>query len=278
VIPARIEIHETYNPGAVCSVTIFDEDDMEYEIWKGEDPTPQGSGRGVSQIPVDKNIKTKKLKIFLDSKKVPGWNEIDAVGLVDKDGKTQWAKNAGASSTYAEQSRAPRIRPQTSEPPLKGRQWGPEQATGEQDTPGYGDIVTAWASLTPDDQDEWLLLEYENAVIPSRIEIHETFNPGSVCRVTLFDQVGKEIEIWKSEKIVPGTERNVLKIPVKGNIQTQKVKIYLDSKKVPGWNEIDAVGLVDAEGKTHWAKKAEASSTYASGSNSEGFFSRFIRQ
>ena len=272
VIPARIEIHETYNPGAVHRVTIFDEDGEEIEVWKILS-LAGGSVRNVLNIPVEKNIKTKKIKIYLDSKLIPGWNEIDAVGLVDTEGKTQWGKKAEASSTYAEPQRGI-----PSSGATQGRAWGPEQATGEPDTPGYGDIITAWASLTPDDQDEWLLLEYENAVIPTIIEIHETYNPGAVCRVTLFDQVGKELEIWKAEKIVPGSERNVLKIPVKGNIQTLKVKIYLDSKKVPGWNEIDAVGLVGTEGKTQWAKKAEASSTYASGANDGGFISRGIKQ
>jgi hypothetical protein len=160
----------------------------------------------------------------------------------------------------------------------KGRNWGPEQATGKPDTPGSGDNVTAWASLTPDGQDEWLLLEYENAVIPARIEIHETYNPGAVCRVIIFDEDNMEYEIWKGEDPTrQGSGRGVSTIPVDKNIKTKKLKIFLDSKNIPGWNEIDAVGIVDKEGKINWAIKAEASSTYASGSKSEGFFSRFIR-
>src|SRR5205823_2443181 len=43
--------------------------------------------------------------------------------------------------------------------PKVKRNWGPEQATGPPDTEMAGDIVTAWASRTPDEQDEWLLLE-----------------------------------------------------------------------------------------------------------------------
>ncbi|MGH7149305.1 MAG: hypothetical protein ACREIU_01340, partial [Planctomycetota bacterium] len=35
------------------------------------------------------------------------------------------------------------------------RPWGPEQATGEPDTPGAGDHVSAWASLAPDGSGEW---------------------------------------------------------------------------------------------------------------------------
>ncbi len=45
--------------------------------------------------------------------------------------------------------------------------------------------------------------------------------------------------------------------------KSQKIKIYIDSVNVPGWNEIDAVGIVDDVGAVHWAVKATASSTYA---------------
>jgi hypothetical protein len=53
-------------------------------------------------------------------------------------------------------------------PKLK-RAWGPEQATGPPDTHQAGDIQTAWASLTPDQQKEWLLLEYAGPVVPEAV-------------------------------------------------------------------------------------------------------------
>jgi hypothetical protein len=52
-------------------------------------------------------------------------------------------------------------------------------------------------------------------------------------------------------------------VPVHPQSDVKCIKLYLDSVKVAGWNEIDAVGLVDEEGKTHWATSATASSTYA---------------
>ena len=33
--------------------------------------------------------------------RIADWNEIDAVGLIDKSGRLQWASRATASSTYA---------------------------------------------------------------------------------------------------------------------------------------------------------------------------------
>src|SRR5688572_12697187 len=64
------------------------------------------------------------------------------------------------------------------------RSWGPEQALGEPDTPGAGDITTAWASATPDEQKEWLICEYEKPVHAIFLRVHETYNPGALTKVT----------------------------------------------------------------------------------------------
>jgi hypothetical protein len=146
------------------------------------------------------------------------------------------------------------------------RSWGPEQATGPPDTDQAGDFPTAWASATADGQDEWLLLEYAEPVVPREVLIHETFNPGAVYRVTAFKLDGEEVEVWKGKDPTPAdNDKGVSLIPVKTKFKTNRVKVYLASKEVPGWNEIDAVGLRDAKGKVQWATAADASSTYAQG-------------
>lgn len=148
--------------------------------------------------------------------------------------------------------------------PMRGRAWGPEQATGAPDTFVAGDIQTAWASRTQDDMPEWLLLDYAQAVKITKVKVHETHNPGALVRVTAFDENGKEIDLWQGKDPTPvGAGMGVSDIPVNVPINSKRVKIYLDSPRVPGWNEIDAVGIVDDAGKTHWATSARASSTFA---------------
>jgi hypothetical protein len=148
--------------------------------------------------------------------------------------------------------------------PSSSRNWGPEQATGAPDTPQPGDVPTAWTSLTPDGQKEWLLLEYAEAVKPRAVRVVETYNPGALERVTVFDPQDREVEVWKGEDPTPPiSAMGTSNIPVNVDFPVKRVKIYLDSPAVEGWNEIDAVGLVDAEGKLHWAESATASSTYA---------------
>jgi beta-lactamase regulating signal transducer with metallopeptidase domain len=258
VIPKEVHVYETYNPGALYRVTAFKLDGTEVEIWKGPDPTPAGSDKGVSKIPVKVDFKTNRIKIYLASKDVPGWNEIDAVGLIDTAGKTQWAVAAEASSTYAQP------RPVANKPMSTKRAYGPEQATGAPDTPEAGDFPTAWASLTADGQDEWLELEYAEEVKPTAVLVYETFNPGALYKVSVFQADGTEVEVWKGKDPTPvGSGKGVSVVPIKVNFKTKRVKIYLASKEVPGWNEIDAVGLRDTSQKTHWAVAAKASSTYA---------------
>jgi hypothetical protein len=147
---------------------------------------------------------------------------------------------------------------------LPKRAWGPEQATGEPDTNMAGDIQTAWASQSQDDQDEWLMLEYAEPIVPSAVLVYETFNPGALVRVTAFRLSGEEVELWKGQDpTATDAEMGVSEVPVKADFKTNRIKIHIASKDVPGWNEIDAVGVRDKDKKIHWAVSAEASSTYA---------------
>ncbi len=127
-----------------------------------------------------------------------------------------------------------------------------------------GDIQTAWASQSQDDQDEWLMLEYAEPITPKAVLVYETYNPGALVRVTAFKADGQEIELWKGkDPTAASADMGISEIPVKADFKTSRIKVYFASKDVPGWNEIDAVGVRDGEKKMHWAIAAEASSTFA---------------
>ena len=149
---------------------------------------------------------------------------------------------------------------------LAGLAWANDQAAGAPDTIRQGDERTAWASASQDDQPEWLELQYPQPIRAIEIHIYESYNPGGVEKVTLFDEAGREIVSWEGKDPArPGTAVAVAKLPLSANVRTQRAKIYINSPAVAGWNEIDAVGLVDAEGNIHWAKRVHASSTYHTG-------------
>jgi hypothetical protein len=145
-----------------------------------------------------------------------------------------------------------------------GLNWSPQQAAGAPDTPNPGDQVTAWASLGSDSQSEWLLLDYAKPVIAREVHVYENCSPGALYKVTLFTQDDQELTAWTGTDPTPqNAPAGVSKIPVSLDVKTSRVKLYIASDKFPGWNEVDAVALIDSTGQTQWAKRVQASSTYA---------------
>ncbi len=141
--------------------------------------------------------------------------------------------------------------------------WTPWQATGAPNTPVAGDIQTAWASKTQDGQDEWLELTYAQPIRPVAVIVFETYNPGALAQIVLFDESGEPVTIWGDDpRPLADVAKRVVVAPVTQTVTTDRVKLSLLSSQVPGWNEIDSVGLLDEHGRMHWAVDAKASSSY----------------
>ena len=138
----------------------------------------------------------------------------------------QWAAKASASTEYS------------------NPQWAASQATGEPNTAAAGDHQTAWASREEDAGDEWLELQYAKPVIPTLVRIHETFNPGAVVKVEASDPHGSWKVLWEGRAAVPREKIRWFEVKPTRRVATSKLRLTLDSKAIPGWNEIDAVELV----------------------------------
>ena len=142
------------------------------------------------------------------------------------------------------------------------RAWGPEQVAGEPDTFQAGDISTAWASREQDAGEEWLKLDYDNPVDIAEVRVRETYNPGAVSKITALLPNGNEITVW--EGVEPQAVAPVeMSFQVASGVNARSVKVYLDTSRVAGWNEIDAVELIGRDGSRQWARQVSASSTYA---------------
>jgi len=149
---------------------------------------------------------------------------------------------------------------------FKGRDWSAEQLTGPPDTPIAGDLPTAWASREQDMGEVWLELDYPESVVPERLRIHETFHPGAVARVYAMDGDHPAdpntvwVEVWRGE--APAAEAPTwFEVPLRGTFRTRTIRIIVDTSRVPGWNEIDAVELT-GDGRAYWALAARAGSSY----------------
>ena len=156
------------------------------------------------------------------------------------------------------------------------RRWGPEQAIGNPNTFSYGDLPTAWATMQIDGPPEWLLLDYDVPVNPARVDVYETYNPGAVVAVWAFPPGLNASAVSGAELFWSGVDPtnitttskpfHVFKDGPAIDIQfvTSRLLIVIDNS-IPGWNEIDAVGLIDQDQQVQWAVSAAASSSYAGG-------------
>ncbi|MFN0126691.1 MAG: hypothetical protein ACKV19_08405 [Verrucomicrobiales bacterium] len=154
-----------------------------------------------------------------------------------------------------------------------GPSWSPGQVAGAPDTEGHGDFRTAWASQDPDGGSEWLQVGFERAVEVSEIVIHETFNPGALAKVSALLPDGSYKTLW--EGTTPAEGESVERaLPLPPGITSDQIRIELDTQRVPGWNEIDAVQLVGTDGSRQWAEKATASSFYGQNRSSWSLISR----
>lgn len=123
-------------------------------------------------------------------------------------------------------------------------QYSAMQAVGAPNTPKCGDQTTAWASLSSTGKD-WLLLTYDQAVIPTKIVIFETFKPGAISQVEVLDQNGNSTTVYRATPTIVKQCPYTLEIDVEGvSVPVRSVRVTIDQSSHAGWNEIDAVQLI----------------------------------
>lgn len=144
------------------------------------------------------------------------------------------------------------------------RPWGPEQATGAPDSVAGLDDEAAWASMSADGGREWIELHFAAPVEATAVRVYENLNPGAIDEIRLYDADGIELHREPSPTTMP-TTRSAMpsEYPIACDAAISAVRLEIDSDRVTGWNEIDAVGLVDVTREVVWAASATASSSYA---------------
>lgn len=141
----------------------------------------------------------------------------------------QWAAQASGTTQYTKDG------------------WSFAQATGEPNVEACGDDPSAWASESATGEDV-LHLRFAQPVIPTQINIYQTFNPGSIVEVAVgnSDDLDALTTLDDSADPVGNTPcPGVFTLDVTG-IETpvDTVVISLDQSIGGDWNEIDAVELV----------------------------------
>lgn len=134
----------------------------------------------------------------------------------------------------------------TSNSEYSNTRWSAAQMVGAPDTyPQYGDIDTAWTTAYMNTNDTvWAELKYAEAIIVEEIEVYETYNPSAITKVELIDEAGASHEVWRGDAWVAPNQSRIFRISnIRVKTPVNRVRLYLDCSKVPGYNEIDAVGI-----------------------------------
>jgi hypothetical protein len=140
--------------------------------------------------------------------------------------------------------------------------WSAEQLLGEPDTTTAGDHPTAWAPSQQNAGPEWIQVGYDRAVEIAQVRVRETASPGAVTQLSALLDDGREALIWHGvEQAGPAPYDSPFDAP--RGIVARVVRIYLDTTRTAGWEEIDAVELIGTDGSHQWATSATASSTYS---------------
>jgi hypothetical protein len=140
----------------------------------------------------------------------------------------------------------------------------PEQICGPPNVPNPPeDNPHAWAAATANAGREWLRLVFTPAMRAHAVRIHETCGAGAVVEVSLFDEGGVRHRVWSGDD--PTEEAGVFQVDFDPtSYRVAEVEVVLDTSKVSGWNEVDAVELLGPDGR-RWAKGATGSSYYGGG-------------
>jgi hypothetical protein len=147
----------------------------------------------------------------------------------------QWATTASATTSYGTDPKS---------------SWSAEQATGAPDVTAdvqadeCGDIGQAWASAARDTVDT-LTLGYAKSVIPTGVNIRQTYNPGAIVKVVVSGSGGQSSVVYQGQPTVGTTCPTFLVVKVTGvEFAVNSVAVTVDQSQVQSWAEIDAVQLV----------------------------------
>lgn len=131
--------------------------------------------------------------------------------------------------------------------------YSPEQALGPPSIlPATGRNTTAWSPRYPDMGREFIKVGFRKPQQVTTLWIGETFHPGAVKEVILFDEQGVPHAVYQNKRPVAiSAEGRMWKHTIPTTpYKVQALQITLQTDAVPGYNQIDCIGI--AAGNIHY--------------------------
>lgn len=252
---------ETLHPGAVARVDDVTDPDEPVELWRTPRSPVVAPGHVLLlELATPRPITT--LRVLLDTARVAGWNEIDAVGLLTEDvpeatepppsptarrapevHETLTGATAAASPALPAAVWAGAVLERTSE--YSTGAWSAARTLGPPDVwPAAGDSNRAWAQDGADTGFEWVTVQLPRTRADAVVVV-ETFRPGAIVRVDDVTDPDRAVALWEGP-LASDEERRALVVRLPEARELEVVRVVLDTRLVEGWNELDAIGLVAA--------------------------------
>lgn len=173
----------------------------------------------------------------------------------------QWASSVlGVSSERRE------LNPESKSP--EPHQFRAKQALGiPNKLPAVGSSKCAWSpSEAKSASPEWIKVGFSNPMQISQVAIAENYNPGAITHIYVYDEADREHLLYRNTNVAPLTvSGRIFHFFVKKTAyKVKSVKVALNTARVPGYNEIDAIAISDSndpiQAKINLAKKLNVKS------------------
>ena len=131
------------------------------------------------------------------------------------------------------------------------KEYSAKQALGRPNKcPSTGDSPCAWVSKSDGRAggEERIKVGFAKPMQIQQVAIAENFNPGAVQQVIVYDLQDKPNRVYYGEPGAAGTKARVMNVFfTRTSYKVKAVEVILQTGKVPGYNEIDAIGISDSK-------------------------------
>lgn len=114
--------------------------------------------------------------------------------------------------------------------------------------PQYGSSQVAWAPRNADNNRiDYVWVSFAEPIHVQQIAIAENLNPGAIYRIYLYDERNRKHEVFedKAPKAALGPGRMFRHFIDRTPYKVTSLRLEINSKAVPGMNQIDAIGIAD---------------------------------
>ncbi len=131
---------------------------------------------------------------------------------------------------------------------LSPLQYSAKQALNKPNVlPNGGENPNAWTPKNPN-RIEFIKVGFDRSQKIQQIAIGESYNPGSISSIYVYDSNGNETQVYTFNSRPLGEAGRLLNVFFDmTSFNVVAVKLEIDGRAVPGYNSIDAIGISDSE-------------------------------